>query len=267
MLVFLLLLGLAPTPPSGFAAGRGGRRLVESQFSTLLIEILWIGRAVASGGSNKLCRSCAPPRGVAAARCACGAHPSGVLLAASTPNATCDPKKHLRPSGSRARRRPHAEGCRWALQPISLLGTNSAGVKRYRGGQQKRQRVRLEESGGPQPPPRGGPQLTVAIPAGCGPKKYCDPPVARASRCRWALQPISLLGTISAGRLTRTFRVFYWPLPFLSASRPRSAPPPKHGIIHSLPKRAGPSVPPTSRAAPPPTSPLPPTKITYCSIG
>ena len=34
-------------------------------------------------------------------------------------------------SESRARRRPHAEGCRWALQPISLLGTTSAGVKRW----------------------------------------------------------------------------------------------------------------------------------------
>ena len=42
-------------------------------------------RAVASGGSNKLRRSCAPPRGVAAARGACGAHPLGVLLAVFTP--------------------------------------------------------------------------------------------------------------------------------------------------------------------------------------
>ena len=42
----------------------------------------------------------------------------------------------------------------------------------------------------------------------------CDPPVARASRCRWALQPISLLGTNPAGRLTRTRWVSYWqPLP------------------------------------------------------
>ena len=105
--VYTFLFGLAPTPPSGFAAGRGGRRLVESQFSTLLIEILWIGRAVASGGSNKLCRSCAPPRGVAAARCACGAHPSGVLLAAFTLIRPCC---SLRPYGSRARRRPMRRG-------------------------------------------------------------------------------------------------------------------------------------------------------------
>ena len=41
------------------------------------------------------------------------------------------PRYSLRPVGSRARRRPLAEGCRWALQPISLLGTTSAGVKRW----------------------------------------------------------------------------------------------------------------------------------------
>ena len=37
------------------------------------------------------------------------------------------------------------------------------------------------------------------------------PQVARASRCRWALQPISLLGTNPAGRLTRILRVSCWP--------------------------------------------------------
>ena len=71
-------------PPSGFAAGRGGRRLVESQFSTLLIENLWVVRAVASGGCHKLRRSGSPPRGVAAARCACGA-PFGCLIGSLYP--------------------------------------------------------------------------------------------------------------------------------------------------------------------------------------
>ena len=51
----------------------------------------------------------------------CGVDAQRLLLAASTPNATCDPKKYLRPQVARASR------YRWALQPISLLGTNPAG--------------------------------------------------------------------------------------------------------------------------------------------
>ena len=89
-------------------------------------------RAVASGGSHELRRSGSPPRGVAAARCACAAHPSGVLLAAST---LIRPHYSLRPPVARASRPPPAGSdtrrcsclragrpprCRWALQPGSL---------------------------------------------------------------------------------------------------------------------------------------------------
>ena len=108
------------------------------------------------------------------------AHPSGVLLTASTSFGLV---YSLRPAGSRARRRPHAEGCRWALQPISLLGITSAGVKRYRGGQQKTQRVRLEESVGPQPSHCGGPKFRIAQsdpPRAAIPHNY--PSVDRAHR-------------------------------------------------------------------------------------
>ena len=91
--------------------------------------MLWV---VASGGSHKLRRSGSPPRGVAAARCACGAHP-GVLLAASTPNRLRS-TRHLRPDGSRgpatstlhsASRPPPERLRRWAQRPAILMDCNS----------------------------------------------------------------------------------------------------------------------------------------------
>ena len=77
-------------------------------------------------------------------------HPLGVLLAAYTPNATCDPKKHLRPAGSRARRRPMRRA------PLALLVASPPASSAGRGGQQKKQRIRLEESSARSPPPAEG---------------------------------------------------------------------------------------------------------------
>ena len=106
------LFGLASTPRAASPLGAEAGDPYGSQFSSYLI---------AAPPARRAGRAAPPP----------APHPSGVLLAASAPNAVCDPKKHLRPAGSRARRRPLAEGCRWALQPISLFGTTSASVWRW----------------------------------------------------------------------------------------------------------------------------------------
>ena len=124
----------------------------------------------------------------------CGVDAQRLLLAAS---ALIRPCCSLRPGGSRARRRPHAEG---ATRPArDRLRRHRTLVETAN----KRRNASDSKSRRAAAPPRGGPQLPVAIPADCDPKKYLRPPVARACRCRWALQPISLLGTNPAGRLTR----------------------------------------------------------------
>ena len=116
-------------------------------------------RGVASGGSNKLRRSGAPPCGVAA-------HPLGVLLAASIPfclAVLCDPQG----------RAPDAAPSRRA--PLALLMASPPASSAGRGGQQKTQRVRLARVGRAAPPPAPHPLgvlLAVftpiqAAPVGC----------------------------------------------------------------------------------------------------
>ena len=84
------------------------------------------------------------PQSLASLHCVCAgaAHPLGVLLTASTPNATCDPKNTCDPPGRAPDAAPTRRGaaghssrlvCSEQLPPASDAG---------RGGQQKTQRVR-----------------------------------------------------------------------------------------------------------------------------
>ena len=87
------LFGLAPTPPSGFAAGRRGRRLFESQFSPL-------GIATPPTRQSRAGRSLYPKRRLqylAPLGCVC----------AGAANTSCDQKKHMRPTGSLGPAAPH----------------------------------------------------------------------------------------------------------------------------------------------------------------
>ena len=153
-------------------------------------------RVVASGRSHKLRRSGSPPRGVAAARCTYGAHPLGVLLQ-SLPSDS---------SESGGRRHPHAPAAIPRSARLRLRWRRTRWVFYW------------------QPLPQ----------IGYDPKKHLRPPVARASRCRWALQPISLLGTNPAGRLTHTRWISYWPpLPSDSAESSARSPPAAEGT-HSV---------------------------------
>ena len=190
-------------------------------------------RAGAGGGSNKLRRSCAPPRGVAAARCACGAHPSGVLLAASTlirprarPHPQISPIRQNRAGGATPCAAPVGcfigslcpkqatvhEKIPATLRVARPTPPHAEGATRL-ARDRLRRRQALVEAANKRRNASDSKSRRPAAPR-CDPKKHLRPPVARASRPPPAGSDTRRCSCLHAGRLTRTRWVSYWqPLP------------------------------------------------------
>ena len=117
----LPLFGLAPIPPSGFAAGRRGRRSLRIAVFAVF-DCRTSGSKSRAGGATPCAGRNPSLRSVASAL---APHTLRVSYWQPLPHRLRAEKKYLRPYGSRARRRPLAEG---ATRPARGF---SAGVKRW----------------------------------------------------------------------------------------------------------------------------------------